>query len=58
MMGGLHIEMATLNMIGDWLEGSEWSELLVSAQIHTSGTADALLSAGHVKSQGMLIKCR
>ena len=49
MMGGLHIEMATLSMIGDWLEGSEWSELLVAAQIHSCGTADSILSASHVK---------
>ena len=49
MMGGLHIEMAILSMIGDWLQGSEWSELLVAAQIHSCGTADSILSASHVK---------
>ena len=49
MMGGLHIEMATLSMIGDWLEGSGWSDLITTAQVFTSGTSDALLSAFHVK---------
>ena len=28
MMGALHIEMAFLNTIGDWLEGSGWVEVL------------------------------
>ena len=49
MMGGLHIEMATLSMIGDWLEGSGWSDLITTAQVFTSGTSEALLSAFHVK---------
>lgn len=26
MMGELHIEMATMSMIGDWLEGRKWME--------------------------------
>ena len=24
MLGGLHIEMAVLNMLGKWLEGPKW----------------------------------
>ena len=49
MMGGLHIEMATMSMIGDWLEGGGWSDLIANAQVFTSGTSKALLSAFHVK---------
>ena len=30
-MGGLHIEMALLNVLGDWLEGSGWAAILASA---------------------------
>lgn len=32
MLGGLHIEMAGLKMIGDWLEDSGWVEALVQAK--------------------------
>eukprot|EP00112_Aurelia_sp_Birch-Aquarium-sp1_P020727 Seg5404.1 transcript_id=Seg5404.1/GoldUCD/mRNA.D3Y31 product="hypothetical protein" pseudo=true protein_id=Seg5404.1/GoldUCD/D3Y31 len=49
MMGGLHIEKATLSMIGDWLEESGWSDLITAAQVFTFGTSEALLSAFHVK---------
>ena len=51
-MGALHIEMATLKIIGNWLTGSEWADLLVSAGIYTVGTADtaeSLLTASHLK---------
>ena len=46
MLGGLHIKMAVLSMLG---EGSGWSNVLVEAGIATSGRAEALLSASHVK---------
>ena len=49
MLGGLHIEMAMLSMLGKWLEGSGWSSALVEAGIATSGRAEAMLSASHVK---------
>ena len=42
MLGGLHIEMATLNMLGKWLDGSGWSSALVEAGITTSGRVAAL----------------
>ena len=35
MMGALHIEMAFLNTIGDWLEGSGWVEVLAKAEVNT-----------------------
>ncbi len=33
MFGGLHIEMAALKTIGDWLQGSGWAQALVQAEI-------------------------
>ncbi len=48
MFGGLHIEMAALKTVGDWLEGSGWAEALVQAQIVTVGMADSLKKASHV----------
>ena len=48
MFGGLHIEMAALKAIGDWLEGSGWAEALVQAQIVTVGMADLLQKTSHV----------
>lgn len=49
MMGSLHIEMAFINTLGDWLEGCEWVDILALAEIETPGTAESLLSGGHVK---------
>ena len=48
MFGGLHIEMAALKTVGDWLESSGWTEALVQAEIATVGTADSLHKASHV----------
>ena len=48
MFGGLHIEMAALKTIGDWLQGSVWAQALVQAVIVTAGTADSLYRASHV----------
>ena len=49
MMGGLHIEMAIENMIGKWLSGSGWTDIVAKAEVFSSGRADALLKACHVK---------
>ena len=38
MLGGLHIEMAALKLLGDWLNGSGWIE---SADIVRKGVADS-----------------
>jgi hypothetical protein len=43
MFGGLHIEMAALKTIGDWLQGSGWVQALVHVDITTPGTADSFL---------------
>ena len=39
MFGGLHIEIAALKTLGDWLRGSGWVRALVQAEIAKSGTA-------------------
>ena len=49
MMGALHIEMAFLNAIGDWMEGSGWVEVVSKAEINSPGRAEAFLSGSHVK---------
>ena len=43
MMGGLHIEMAALKVLGDWLQNSGWTRALVRADITTPGKADTML---------------
>ena len=48
MFGGLHIEMAALKTIGDWLQRSGWAQALVQAEIATAGTADSMYRAAHV----------
>ena len=48
MFGGLHIEMAALKTIGDWLDNSGWAQALVQTEIVTAGMADSLLKATHV----------
>ena len=47
MFGGLHIEMAALKTLGDWLRGSAWVQALVQTEIATPGTADSFLRAAH-----------
>jgi len=48
-MGDLHIEMAFQSTIGDWLEGSGWTEIYENAHISTSGRIDSFLKSSHVK---------
>jgi len=48
MFGGLHIEMAALKTLGDWLEGSGWTAAITEANIASSGTADSFIKAAHV----------
>ena len=48
MMGGLHIEMNLLKLLGDWLRGSGWVASLIQADITTSGRAESMLSGSHV----------
>ena len=48
MMGGLHIEMNLLKLLGDWLSESGWITSLVQAGITTSGRAESMLTGSHV----------
>ena len=45
LFGGLHIEMAALKTLGNWLQGSGWVQALVEAEIASAGTADSFLRA-------------
>eukprot|EP00733_Pompholyxophrys_punicea_P000439 Pompholyxophrys_punicea_v1_NODE_121_length_3355_cov_8.294759.p1 type:complete len:312 gc:universal NODE_121_length_3355_cov_8.294759:1498-2433(+) len=46
--GQLHIEAALLGVIGDLLEGSGWTNVLVNAEIATTGTAASFLTGSHI----------
>ena len=48
MFGGLHIEMALWNTLGDLLECSGWTTALYEADVASSGTADSFLKASHL----------
>ena len=49
MMGGLHIEMAGLRMIGHWLDGSGWVQSLVQSGVARAGVAESFVHASNVK---------
>ena len=49
MLGSLHIEMATLSFIGDWLQDSGWTTALSNSGVTTSGN-ESLLSGHNVAS--------
>ena len=48
MAGGLHIEMTSFKVIGNWLDESGWTTAVFNAGIATSGVADSLLKTTHV----------
>ena len=50
MMCPLHIEMNFLNLLGNWLESSGWTESLVKTKITSPGKAESFLSGSHPKS--------
>ena len=43
MQGGLHIEMALWNTVGDYLEDSGWTTALTNADVASAGKADSFL---------------
>lgn len=43
MLGRLHIEMALLSVMGNWLNGSGWVAIMATANDTTEGRAYALL---------------
>ena len=48
VMGGLHIELNVMKLLGDILTGSGWTAILVQSEVTTSGRADAILKGSHV----------
>ena len=48
MFGGLHLEMAMWNTVGDLLDGSGWTTILTEAEVASSGIAQGLLKASHL----------
>ena len=59
MMGALHIEMAFINVIGDWLECSGWVDIFNRFLISTPDRTGSFLSGSHVKRSryAHLISC-
>ena len=49
MMGPLHIEMAFISAIGDWLEGSGWVNTFIRSKINTLGRIESFLGETSVK---------
>ena len=43
-MGPLHIEKNFMDAIGNWLEGSGWTELYVHSKITTPGKPDTFFT--------------
>ena len=48
MMGGLHIEIAVLKVLVDWLKKSGWTYLISAANVTTEERAESLLNGTHV----------
>ena len=48
LMGGLHIEMAMLKVIGIWLDGSGWSYVMTSANVKTEGRTTGFIKCAHI----------
>ena len=49
MAGPLLIEMNFLNLLGNWLERSGWTESLVTAKITSPGKVESVLSGTNPK---------
>ena len=49
VLGGLHVEMAFMSMIGDVLEGSGWIDALINSGHGSPGVVESFLSSSHVK---------
>lgn len=47
LMGGLHIEIAILSVLGDWLEGSGWAWLMASVNVTTEGRTAGVEKGSH-----------
>ena len=49
MMGSLHIEMAFISAIGDWLGWSGWVDIFKRSKINIAGLIESFLNATNVK---------
>ena len=49
MLGGLHTEMTGWSVLGKLLDRSGWVEILSEADVTTSGRAQSILHASHLK---------
>ena len=49
MMGSFHIEQNSLQLLGDWLIGSGWTEALIKAEINNPGVVESYLHVSHLK---------
>jgi hypothetical protein len=47
--GGLHIEIAALQILGDWLEDSGWTSSMAEANIASSGVVKYFMKATNDK---------
>ena len=47
MLGELHIEMTAYKVLGKWMNGSGWTEVLSTAGVATQGVADSFITASH-----------
>ena len=49
MLGPLHIEMAFMSAIGDWVKGSGWPDIFNRAKLSTVGRVENFLVGNKVK---------
>lgn len=48
MLEGLHMEVASFKILGKWLSGSGWADVMWSAGVAMQGVAESFLLANHV----------
>ena len=48
MPGGLHIEMAASKVLGNWLDGSGWTSVIVDVGVTSTGVADSFIKVSHL----------
>lgn len=48
MFGAMHIELASLRVLGQWLHESGWVTALAEAEVTTEGRANSMIKVGHL----------
>ena len=48
MFGALHIEMTAFKVLGKWLDGSGWTEILTNAGVASQGVVDYFIACSHL----------